>query len=72
MIRNRYPLSLISETLDRLSYVKRFTKFDLYDIYHRIYIKRRDEWKMTFHTRYSYFECMIILFSLINTSTTFQ
>jgi Reverse transcriptase (RNA-dependent DNA polymerase) len=71
-IRNRHPLPLISETLDRLSRVKRFTKFDLHDVYHHICIKRGDEWKTAFRTRYSYFEYTVIPFSLINVSTTFQ
>jgi hypothetical protein len=43
IIRNRYPLPLISETLDRLSRAKRFIKFDLRDTYYRIYIKCEDE-----------------------------
>jgi hypothetical protein len=43
MIRNRHPLFLILETLNRLSRVKHFTKFDLYNAYHYIYIKREDE-----------------------------
>jgi len=42
-IKNRYPLLLISEMLDRLSYTKRFTKLDLRDAYHRIRIKEGDE-----------------------------
>jgi hypothetical protein len=42
-IRNRHPLLLISETLDRLNRAKRFTKFDLRNIYHYIRIKRGDE-----------------------------
>jgi hypothetical protein len=43
MIRNRHPLSLISETLNRLSHVKRFIKFDLRNAYYYIRIKREDE-----------------------------
>jgi hypothetical protein len=71
MIRNRHLLSLISETLNRLSRVKRFTKFDLYDVYYYIRIKRGDEWKTAFYTRYSHFEYTVMPFSLINASTTF-
>jgi hypothetical protein len=71
MIRNRHPLPLISETLDRLSRAKRFTKFDLYNAYYYIRIKREDEWKTAFYTRYGYFEYTVIPFSLINASTTF-
>jgi hypothetical protein len=70
-IQNRHPLPLISKTLDRLSGVKRFTRLDLCDAYHRIHIKRGDEWKMAFHTRYSHFEYIVMPFSLINTPTTF-
>jgi len=42
-IKNRYPLPLISEILDRLSYIKRFTKLDLRDAYHRMRIKEGNE-----------------------------
>ena len=59
-IRNRHPLPLISETLDRLSGAKRFTRLDLRDAYHRIRIKRGDEWKTVFRTRYSHFEYMAV------------
>jgi Reverse transcriptase (RNA-dependent DNA polymerase) len=71
-IRNRHPLPLISETLDRLSRAKRFTKFDLRDAYHRIRIKRGDEWKTAFRTRYGHFEYTVMLFGLINAFVTFQ
>jgi Reverse transcriptase (RNA-dependent DNA polymerase) len=71
-IRNRHPLPLISETLDWLSRAKRFTKFNLRDAYHRIRIKRGDEWKTAFYTRYSYFEYTVMPFGLINAPATFQ
>jgi Reverse transcriptase (RNA-dependent DNA polymerase) len=71
-IRNRHPLPLISETLDWLSRAKRFTKFNLRDVYHRIHIKRGDEWKTAFYTRYSYFEYTVMPFGLINAPATFQ
>jgi hypothetical protein len=44
-IKNRYPLPLVSELLDRFSHAKIFTKLDLRDAYHRLLIKRGDEWK---------------------------
>jgi Reverse transcriptase (RNA-dependent DNA polymerase) len=72
IIRNRYPLPLISETLNQLSRAKRFTKFDLYNAYYYIRIKREDEWKTAFRTRYNHFEYTVIPFSLTNASTTFQ
>jgi hypothetical protein len=41
--KNRYPLPLISETLDRLIGAKRYTKFDLKDVYYRLRIKKGNE-----------------------------
>ena len=67
IVKNRHPLPLISETLDRLSGAKVFTKLDLKDTYYRIRIKEGDEWKTTFRTRYSHFEYIVILFELSNT-----
>jgi hypothetical protein len=42
-IKNRYLLPLISKLLDRLGYIKVFTKLDLRDAYHRLRIKEGDE-----------------------------
>ena len=71
-IKNRHPLSLISETLDRLNEVKRFTKLNLKNAYHRIRIRKGDEWKTAFRTRYGHFEYLIMSFDLINAPATFQ
>ena len=56
IIKNRYSLLFIIETLNYLCNVKRFIKLNLKNVYHRIQIKRNDEWKTTFRTRYDYFE----------------
>ena len=71
-IKNRHPLPLISETLNRLNEAKRFTKFNLKDTYHRIRIRKGDEWKTAFRTRYGHFEYLIMPFGLTNAPTTFQ
>jgi hypothetical protein len=42
-IKDRTPLPLISETLDRLSGAQVFSALDLKDAYYRIPIKRSDE-----------------------------
>ena len=72
IIKNRHLLSLISETLNRLSEVKYFIKLNLKDVYHQIHIKKDDEWKTAFCTHYSHFEYMIMLFELVNAPATFQ
>jgi len=71
-IKNRHPLPLISETLDRLCGAKFYTKLDLKDAYHRIRIKRGDEWKTAFRTRYGHFEYTVMPFGLTNAPATFQ
>jgi hypothetical protein len=42
-IKNRYSISLMNQLLNRLSDVKRFTKFNIQTTYNFIRIKKRDE-----------------------------
>ncbi|UPX20316.1 uncharacterized protein EKO05_0010552 [Ascochyta rabiei] len=71
-IKNRYPIPLVSEMMDRLSKAKVFTKLDLRDAYHRLQIKEGDEWKTAFKTRYGHFEYLVMPFGLANALATFQ
>ncbi len=50
--KNRYPLPLINELIDRLLGAKVYIKLDLRDAYHKIRIKKENEWKIAFRTRY--------------------
>ena len=43
--KNRYPLPLIGEALDRLSTAKYYTKLDIKDANQNIRIRNGDEWK---------------------------
>ena len=72
-VKDRYPLPLIGEILDRLSGAQMFTKLDLRDAYHRIRIKEGHEWKTAFRTRYGLFEYLLVMpFGLSNAPATFQ
>jgi hypothetical protein len=72
MVKNRYPLPRIDELMDRIQGAKFFTKLDLRDAYHRIRIRRGDEWKTAFRTRYGQFEYLVMPFGLTNALATFQ
>ena len=71
-IKNRYPLSLISESLDHLGCTKRFTQLDLTNAYHLMRIQKGDEWITAFQTRYGHFEYQVIPFGLSNAPASFQ
>lgn len=71
-VKNRYPLPLISEILDRISGAKFFSKIDVQDAYYRIRIKEGDEWKTAFRTRYGHYEYTVMPFGLTNAPATFQ
>jgi len=43
IIKNRYPLLLVGELINRFSYAKIFIKLDICNIYYKIYIKKEDE-----------------------------
>ena len=72
IIKNQHSLPLIEETINQLSEVKLFTKLDLKDAYHQIYIKKGDKWKTAFCTHYDHFEYIIMPFRLANASVMFQ
>jgi transposase InsO family protein len=71
-VKNRYPLPLASELLDRLGGSVVFSKIDLRNAYHRIRIREGDEWKTAFRTRYGHFEYLVLPFGLTNAPATFQ
>ena len=71
-VRNRYPLPLINELLDRLNKAKIFTKIDLRGAYNLVRIAPGEEWKTAFRTRYGHFEYSVMPFGLCNAPASFQ
>ena len=71
IIKNRYPLALISESFNCLGRAKRFTQLDLTNTYHWIRIREGNEWKTAFRTRYGHFEYQVMPFGLSNAPATF-
>ncbi len=72
MIKNRYPLPLISELIDKLCGAKYFTKLDIRWGYNNIHIKEGDKEKVAFRINLRLFEPTVMFFGLMNSPTTFQ
>ena len=72
IIKNRYSLSFIDESLNRLIKVRIYTSFDMIAIYNRLRIQENDEWKIAFKTRYEHFKYIVLFFDFINVFATFQ
>jgi len=72
IILDKYQLPLMSELRDRVAGATIFTKLDLKDGYHLIRIKKGDEWKTAFRTRYRHYEYKVMLFGLVNAPATFR
>ncbi len=72
MIKNRYPLLLISELIDKLHGAKYFTKLDVHWGYNNVRIKEGDEEKAAFCTNRGLFEPTVMFFRLTNSPATFQ
>uniref|UniRef100_A0A8C5PY86 ribonuclease H n=1 Tax=Leptobrachium leishanense TaxID=445787 RepID=A0A8C5PY86_9ANUR len=71
-VRNRYPLPLIPELLDRVKDACIFTKIDLRGAYNLVRMRRGDEWKTAFRSRYGHFEYRVMPFGLCNAPAAFQ
>ena len=72
MVKNNYPLPLISELVDKAGSVKVFTKLDLRWGYNNVRIKEGNEWKAAFSTFEGSYEPLVMFFGLTNLLATFQ
>ena len=72
MIKNNYPLLLISDILENMETKKVFTKINLQWGYNNVRIKERDKWKAAFTILEGSFEPMVMLFGLTNSPAMFQ
>ncbi len=72
MIKNCYPLLLISELIDKLRGAKYFMKLNVRWGYNNVRIKEGDEAKAAFRTNQGLFEPTVMFFGLTNSPATFQ
>ena len=71
-IKNRYPLPLAADIINRLMGAKYFTKFDVRWGYHNIRICKGDEWKGTIVTNRGLYKPKVMYFGMTNSPATFQ
>ena len=72
IIKNCYPLPLISELIAQVQNVKLFTKFNIRWGYNNICIKKGDKHKAAFIMNQGLFEPTVMFFGLTNSPATFQ
>ena len=71
-VKNRCPLPLIPELLDRLNSATIFTKIDLRNAYHQLRVKEGEEYKTAFRCRYGQYEYQVCPFEPTNAPAAFQ
>ena len=69
--KDPYPLPLIDKIINRISRAKIFTKLDIQQTFHRIYIIKEAKDLTTFCIRYGCYKYKVILFGLTNRPATF-
>ena len=72
MIKNKYPLPLISDLIDKLKNAMIFMKFDIQWGYNNVRIWPEDEWKTAFKTNRGLFKPLVMFFKPTNSPATFQ
>jgi hypothetical protein len=72
IFQDRYFFPLIRETLKRLAKARYYTKMNVRAAFYRLRIKKGDEWKIAFCTKFGLFKWVIISFGLAEASAIFQ
>jgi len=72
IIKDKTPLLLIGEVIDKLKEAKYFNKLDLIWRYNNVWIKEGDKWKVAFLMNKGLFKLQVIYFGLCNSPGTFQ
>ena len=62
----------MQELQDQVQGAQWFTKMDLKNRFHLIRMRKGDEWKTAFRTRYGLFKFQVMPFGLTNAPSTFQ
>jgi Reverse transcriptase (RNA-dependent DNA polymerase) len=71
-VKNKYPLPLISELINKPQKAKYFTKLDVHWGFNNVHMKEGDEWKAAFQTNHGLYKPLVMFFGLTNSPATFQ
>jgi len=72
MVKDNYPLPLISDLIDTMGTKRVFTKMDLRWGYNNVRVREGDEWKAAFTIYLGVYKPTVMFFGLTNSLATFQ
>jgi hypothetical protein len=71
-VKNKYPLLLVSELVNKLWGAKYLTKLDVHWGFNNVWMMKGDEWKAALYTNCRLFKPLVMFFGLTNSLATFQ
>ena len=72
IVKNKYPLPLISELIFQFCGARYFTKLDVCWGFNNVCIKPSNKWKVAFRTNQGMFKPLVMFFGMTNSLATFQ
>ena len=72
IVKNNYPLPLITELINNMESKKVFTKMDLWWRFNNMRIKEGDKWKEAFTIHVGSFKPTVMFFGMTNSPAIFQ
>ena len=72
IVKNKYPLPLISKLIFQFCGARYFTKLDVRWDFNNVCIKPSNKWKVAFRTNRGMFKPLVMFFGMTNSLATFQ